>query len=220
MNELNKDTKMIKKIFYIITALLFLAPTQSFGLDCYDFDWWEKATYEDVKKELAMGLDVNGKNTDNEPFLVNAITLADDDIVKLLIESGANVNEPNEQGLTPLMEASIKGKLAIVNLLIKKGADVNAEDEEGVTALSFSTMYSSVDVLQSLLRHGAKVNHTDHNGNTALMYALKYCDFGYRPVIEVLISAGTNLNVVNEDGLNAADMAQKYGKKDILDLLR
>jgi len=232
--KLNGNPKMTNKIFFIITSLLLLSSTQSFGVDYYEFstpaprsetdyynfDWWETATYEDVKKELAMGMDVNGKDADHTPLLVSAITLAADDIVELLIESGADVNEPDEQGLTPLMEASVKGKTAIVNLLIKKGADVNAEDENGVTALSFSTMYSSFDVMQLLLRHGAKVNHTDHDGNTALMYALKYGVLNYRPVIDLLISAGTDLKIVNKDGMNAEDMAKKYNKTDVLDLLK
>ena len=86
-------------------------------------------------------------------------SIADPDIVKMLLDAGADPNYRNYNGSTPLMAMCMAGKLKhlqIVEMLIKAGAEVNATNSIGKTALDECVDDDTSAMAEILLKHGAK----------------------------------------------------------------
>ena len=89
-------------------------------------------------------------------------TLAQDELVKLLLAKGADVNAVDDQGNTALMLAANAGEFQIVASLIDAGANVNAKNKEGLTALGLARESKSAgepsraEILKRLTKAGAK----------------------------------------------------------------
>jgi ankyrin repeat protein len=146
-------------------------------------------------------------NTRGSTALIRAVTNADMEVVKLLLEHGADASLIMADRQTTIMaalagRASEQQALQLIQLLHDAGADVN------VIAL---------------------VNHReDSRGGTALHYAVRK---RYKEVIKKLAEYGIDMNAKDQDGLTALDYTQSRGfmafmalqtpvYKDVADLLR
>jgi len=88
--------------------------------------------------------------------------------------------------------AAARDDLSAVKRLLASGADPNAE--EGVTALMNAAATGSIPIMNELLRAGARVNTTDDSGWTALMYAVQFSKHDDPAIVNLLLSAGANVN--------------------------
>ena len=70
-------------------------------------DWWNPATIEDVKAEIAKGADINGRDPEWTTPLMFAASHADLETVKLLAENKADINARDIHRQTPLMHAAV-----------------------------------------------------------------------------------------------------------------
>jgi ankyrin repeat protein len=146
-------------------------------------------------------------NTRGSTPLIRAVTNADMEVMKLLLEKGADVNLKMADRQTAIMavlagRASEAQALEMIRILHDAGADVN------VVAL---------------------VNHREESrGGTALHYAVRK---RYQQVIKKLAEYGIDMNAKDQDGLTALDYTQSRGfmpfmavqtplYKDVADLLR
>lgn len=137
---------------------------------------------------------------------------------------------------TPLMVAAGKNLVEMVELLIDLGVSMNFMTEAGQSALSCAVGAGAVEACQVLLTRGATIHalptgdnflilaakekrcsmvrfllgqnfladSTGAGGMTALMYAAKNGD---QATFEVLLEAGANIDVVDEEGRNALAFA-------------
>lgn len=96
-------------------------------------------------------------------------------LIKLLLESGANPNLQGERGFTPLMscidgwDRGVRAQAA--QLLLAHGADPNIKNNQGETALSIAAYRGNVRAAQLLLDHGAITNIVDYSGQTPAQIA-------------------------------------------------
>ena|GEM_PF-1009449 len=88
--------------------------------------------------------------------------------------------------------AAARDDLSAVKRLLASGADPNAE--EGVTALMNAAATGSIPIMNELLRADARVNTTDDSGWTALMYAVQFSKHDDPAIVNLLLSAGANVN--------------------------
>ena len=114
---------------------------------------------EAVKKHLADGVSVDGKNDDWTP-LHHAAFGGHKEVAGLLIAEGADVNAETVNDMTPLHLAAFWGHKEIAAQLIAKGADVNAKTNNGETPLDKATNPDNpndTEATADLLRkHGGK----------------------------------------------------------------
>ena len=132
----------------------------------------------------------------------------------LLEYPGLDVNTADENGETPLMLAAIKGRLDWVQTLVKKGARIN---KEGWTPLHYACSGPDKGVAAWLLTQGAEIDSRSPNGSTPMMLAARY---GPYDLAEVLLKAGADASLRNEQGLTAADFAQAAERPDLAKKLR
>jgi ankyrin repeat protein len=97
----------------------------------------------------------------------------------------------NLNGRSPLSEAAYCGWLDVVEVLLGAGADT---DESMRDAMYFSASgYVTREVLRALINAGGDPNATGPDEKTALWRAVY---LGYAEIVEMLINAGANVNVV------------------------
>ncbi len=109
----------------------------------------------EMKRLIAGGADVNGKQIRGEAPLEWAVGGYKLEAVKLLLDHGADVNLKGPNGVTPLLQAVLLSNyehkrdetLAIIKELVARGADMNAKSNNGTSAFDQATTNGRGDVL-------------------------------------------------------------------------
>ena len=143
------------------------------------YNYWKAKDYENIKKAVDAGANVNLPVDDNNPnynetMLSKAVMDRDITAVNFLISLGADVNAKNSNNDTPLHTATFYygGNTKILQILIANGANVNAKGVRNFTPLDmlkFSYQNSppsgrkftqhEVEYMEKLLiQNGAKYN--------------------------------------------------------------
>ena len=110
-------------------------------------------------------------NKDGFSPLLLACYRGNNEVAKLLIETGCNINEKSSMG-TPLMAAVVKGNREIVEYLLLKSANVNLTDDNGTTPLMYAVMFKNRELVMLLLEKNADKTLLDQKGKSAFEYAV------------------------------------------------
>jgi hypothetical protein len=157
-----------------------------------------------------------GSNDAEELF--DAVRLGSETAVRELIKRGAGLNFERKDE-TSLILAIRDKKTAIAKLLLEAGADPNlAESVNGGTPLRWAVQTSNVEIVEILINHyNVDVNFRPKNGVTALHAA---ADFNRDERITVmLLAAGSDANVIDEEGRSPLDLAIMGRKPAIAPLI-
>ena len=199
---------------------------------------------QQVKVILSQKADPNVEDHDSGfrvPVLNAALSNVTDEkasreIALMLIESGANVNTDGSTGFTPLMLAD---DTEVIQLLLKKGADPSL----GTARSGFSTpLHNAVwkpIVTKLLIAAKANINAKTLRGNTPLIEAVSRINQnvdengqiepeseGEKDIlacmesIRLLINAGADLSIKNDQGQTAVSLAKESKYKPLIDLLQ
>ena len=109
---------------------------------------------ETVRLLLQAGANVNALRLgyDNETSLHRALRRPEnEEVVKMLIESGADVEAQDSMGETALAKAVWTGRVAESWLLLKRGADPNAVEAKGNPSLTYIYTADSQTALELVL---------------------------------------------------------------------
>jgi ankyrin repeat protein len=160
--------------------------------------------------------------------LISMATAGNLDEVRLSIEAGVEIDEFCALGHNALMAAAYYGHQPIVKLLLEAGADPDLLSDGddglgyGMSALMFvasSFFASNRDIIaKMLISGGASVDRQSEKGKTAIMYAA-IAGSGYRACVEILIAAGSNLNLRDNRGhtvLTLVAAAENYPMFNLL----
>ena len=139
-----------------------------------------------TKRTPSYGRNVGGRGGDTRggatPFFI-ASSVADLDLMRLLVDTGADPTLATDRHTTPLMAAAGVGSgisgspvpqaqaLEAVKLCLELGNDINAANVEGETALhgaAYRGPQGTEMLLQFLLDKGARINAKNKHGWTAL----------------------------------------------------
>lgn len=126
--------------------------------------------------------------------------------VQRMVEQGACVEAVAEDGTSALMEAACEGHLDVVKVLLLHNANVNAVNASGDTPLHFAVRHNQADVTACLLGNGAFVDARNKKGVTPLMEASWS---GFDKLVQMLLTAGADAELVDEDGAKAATHARE-----------
>lgn len=146
--------------------------------------------------------------------LFEVITDGNLDKIRELIACGVDVNASNEWDVNSVNFAASIGRFNIVNILLQAGANPNL-GEVGSPALLNAAGFGDPEAVEALIKAGANVN-TVMNGRTALMQAVEWAfPPDDRKVVQLLIEAGSDLEIQDEYGNTAVAIAV-YTDKDYL----
>ncbi|KAM9255334.1 protein phosphatase 1 regulatory subunit 12B isoform 1-T1 [Cariama cristata] len=198
---------------------------------------------EEVKRLLGRGARINTTNVDGLTALHQACIDENLDMVKFLVENGANVNQQDNEGWTPLHAVASCGYLNIAEYLIGHGANVAAVNSEGEVPSDIAEEAAMKDLLlEQVKKQGVDLDlarkeeeqqmlqdarqwlnsgriediKQPRTGATALHVAAAK---GYSEVMRLLIQAGFNLNVQDNDGWTPLHAAAHWGVKEACSIL-
>lgn len=161
---------------------------------------------ETVKSLIALGTDVNARDSEGRTPLLLAAHNGHLAVAKVLVDGGADINAecncPNveeEPRWSPLVAAIRKDRKEIVDFLLAKNAEVNRKSGAGDTPLIAAAGQANVEMVQKLLGKGADVNATDQNGWTPLMEAAISSRSTAVDVMAILVEKGANVNGKDND---------------------
>lgn len=163
-----------------------------------------------------LGYDPNFYLPNGDTPLVFAIRMdATTSVNEVLLKSyKINVKVPTIRGETPLMLAAIKGDKALAQKLLEMGAPINAD--YGWTALHYSASTGKHEMTQFLIDKGAEVNARTERGVTPLYMAARIVA---APTVEVLLRAGADKTLCNDQGISPEAIARKRGNSVLADKL-
>lgn len=162
------------------------------------------------------GAYVRKANTYGVTPLYVAARAGDSDATRMLLAAGADANATLPSGETVLMTAARAGNPDVVHALLTGGA-------AGVSLASIAAARAAAHVADSggyapPANPTAAANYAEADarerlyGRTALMIAAAE---GHLRVVELLIEAGSDLDVLDEQGASALTLARDYGQLDV-----
>lgn len=146
------------------------------------------------------GASLTIKDCNRRSILHYAVCSKSNDCVQFLIDSGAEVNEPDLSGHTPLIAAVVVGSADIVGILLTHGADVNVRGPGQETPLLLAASAGYFNVIKNLLDAGADVLAVNRLKETVLHKCQKISHDKRDAILELLVRAGAELNVIDSNG--------------------
>jgi ankyrin repeat protein len=178
---------------------------------------------------IAKGANVDEGGGNNNPLSL-AAKYGHGEIAVLLLDKGASINPTNVSEWTPLLMASAAGHAEIVELLLKRGAKPNFDpNPPGQPPLHAAARTGNPKIVRMLIESGANVNRL-YEGY-ALHATLKR--FWQKPgtyneeddvsrrklVIELLLSAGADVNSLDVEGRTPLRLARELGETELAKFL-
>lgn len=211
------------------TPLHFAVETKN--IDCVRFlqaigaNSMTKDTYGQTPLSIAMnqseamvatliGKDISLQNSDGEsPLHIAVIENANVKKVSFLLSSGFHINKRDKNGNTPLHLAVQLKRSEIIPVLLSNNANVFISNNVGVSPLSF-VLTEGTEYLKnfSLSLH----NKSDAMGDTILHYAAR---LSTAEIVQQLLNDGHNRNAKNLEEQTPLDMAKRWEKAEIVNLL-
>ncbi|WP_101102137.1 ankyrin repeat domain-containing protein [Macromonas bipunctata] len=172
-----------------------------------------------VQQLVRQGFSANAHDAQRNPVLCLAIQHDALHIATWLVrQPGINLEQANTRGETPLMLAAVRGHTALVQTLLEQGAQPN---RPGWTALHYAASHTgdaALAIIGLLLEHSAYIDAESPNGTTPLMMAARY---GLSDAVTLLLQAGADPQLKNQQGLTALDFAREAGRdRDVQQLQR
>ena len=203
-----------------------------------------------VKLLINSGADVNKTTLKHETPLLIAVKNHNNEIAEALIRAGAEINFTDKYDATPLHYASIYGYFDLVDMLLYYNASIDKKTIEGTTPLMASAWAGFDDVSDLLIQNGANMEAKDNvgftpflisalNGDTLLMdllhkngvdiYEKNYSNHNaltisisanHDKATTFLLGLGDKWTAPGRDVIDPYDVASKYRRKDIINILR
>jgi len=163
------------------------------------------------------GADLDLVGTQGNTALITALAFGQSDVASALIQAGTKVNAANKEGFTAFHYAAAHDDLGLVKDLMSREAPLQASAQSGLTPLMIAVTAGRAETVNYLLAQGQDPNALDNHGNNALLLALI---FKHTAVAEILIRAGTDLSLQNEQDETPWQLAAANGDKRIMHLLK
>jgi hypothetical protein len=165
---------------------------------------------------IGAGADVRKANYYGVTALYIAARAGDPVATRMLLAAGADANAALPAGETVLMTAAKAGNAEVVRALLTGGFDgvsLSQLGEARAAARVAEAAGYSLATNPAIATNYADVNARERwYGRTALMLAAAE---GHGDVVELLIEAGSDLNLLDELGASALSLARDYGHLDV-----
>ncbi len=170
---------------------------------------------------LRLGADLEARDTNQAHPLLLAATNDRVDVARLLVAMGADVDALDDRHDTPWLVTGVTGSVPMLEALLPAKPDLGILNRFGGTSLIPASERGHVDYVQRVLQTGIDVNHVNDLGWTALLEAVILGDGGpaHQQVVRLLLDAGSDPDIPDNDGLTAVEHAQGRGHTAIARLL-
>ena len=142
---------------------------------------------------------------------------SDPAVCRVFLDSGADIHTKNEYGRSPLLHACSSGALEVVKMLVEAGAGVRVTDITEWTCLMFAADCGHTETVRYLVGlPEVDVNQQDSEDWTALHHARRDADVVKVDIVQVLIDAGADIEMKDDDGFLPLHYACELGTLDVV----
>lgn len=134
----------------------------------------------------------------------------------LLSRASVRASHPDYVGRSPLFRAAVAKQWGAVRLLASHGASVDPRANDGDYPITLAAKNGCREDVVKLIEIGAHLNSMDGTGRTALSYAAEH---SYFDVTTLLLSAGADASIADEDGWTPFIWASESGWDAGLEML-
>ena len=181
-----------------------------------------------VRRLLAAGADPNSRESGGWTPLHRAASQGHDNVVRLLLPLGADPRAMDDQRATPLEYAVLNRHHTATELLASRDAAFSTSDSSRA-ALAQAARDGDAEDVRFLLSKGVELNSA-WKGLTPLQHAINPRPPGTadrpdarameeRQVVELLLTAGANVEVRDKNGRRPLHLAASFGRVDVAELL-
>ncbi|XP_046326546.2 ankyrin repeat domain-containing protein 50-like [Haliotis rufescens] len=133
---------------------------------------------------------------------------------RILAEGTVDINSRGSNNETPILKAAWQGHHQVVELLVERGADLSVVDVVGDNILHRACDGGHLDIMKLVLTYTTGcVNGKGYCGKTPLMTAV---GSGCREMVELLVSKGADVSLVDNRGDNILHLACDGGHYEIM----
>jgi len=176
----------------------------------------EVGDVESIKKLLAGGAEVNGKNKGGYTALHLAAKRGQAAAAAALLEAKVDIAAASKSGKTALhYVAYYNGNLDLAKLLLDAEAPVNAMDGKNKTPLDYAVSKKRTELAELLRSKGGKTGKELAAAENIFAAA----EVGDLEAIKKHLEGGVDVNAANKGGYTALHMAVRRGQKDAVALL-
>ncbi|XP_015227718.1 PREDICTED: ankyrin repeat, SAM and basic leucine zipper domain-containing protein 1 [Cyprinodon variegatus] len=172
-----------------------------------------------VQQLLDNGMDVETKLSYGWTPLMCAVSLANYNLAKLLLDRGASANFSKDHWTVLMASCSASASedkiVHCVELLLSRSADPNMVDRSQITCLMMAAREGYSKLVNLLVSHGAAINTQDSKGYTALAIAVQY---GREEVVLKLLQLGADKTIRTKNGKSPADLARMFQHRRIMQI--
>ena len=172
--------------------------------------------FETAELLIRAGADIDFGDSHGATPLHYAAVYGYPDIADLLIYYDADISARTTDGSTPLHGSIWAGNTDITDLLLQHGANPDEKDIEGFTPFLLSSYFGDTVVMDMLFKKGIDINAKSNRGYNALALAIALEQKG---AVEYLLRTGSKWSDP-AIGTDPYSVAAKYGRKDIIPILR
>ncbi|XP_067670660.1 serine/threonine-protein phosphatase 6 regulatory ankyrin repeat subunit A-like [Haliotis asinina] len=164
---------------------------------------------------VSKGCDLLTTSHNSNNILHQACVGGDVGIVNYIVSAGiVDINSTGKYGRTPVMVAAEFGHIGVLELLVREGGDVNLRSGAGNTILHTACLGGYVKVVSHVLTTTrVDINARGIKGRTPLMLAAWK---GHQDVFELLVSAGSDVSLVDDGGNNILHVACRGGNVEMV----
>jgi uncharacterized protein len=174
-----------------------------------------------VRESVKQEINVNAQDARGRTALLVAVEGHHLESAKVLLDAGADVNVQDLKMDSPLLLAGAEGTVDIMKLLLKAKPDFSLYNRFGGTPLIPAAERGHVEMVRLLVSTKVDLDHVNHLGWTALLEAIVLSDGGprHQEIVQVLVDAGTNINIADNEGVTPLRHAQNKGFQEIVKIL-
>ncbi|XP_067659906.1 putative ankyrin repeat protein RF_0381 [Haliotis asinina] len=132
----------------------------------------------------------------------------------ILSENMVDINSKNKQGMIPVFMAAEKGHKEVVELLFRSGGDMSLTSRGGSNVLHFACRGGNVDLVKFVLSH--KMTDINSTGRRHLTPVLTAAAEGHKEVVELLVSEGAKVSLLDIRGNSILHLACRGGHVEVV----
>ena len=175
--------------------------------------------FEEVKRLLDEGGDVNAKDIIGVTLLMHASACGKIEVVRLLLDRGADVTAKDNYSNTAMILASKTSHFEVVKLL-----EQAYEDKIKQTSQETSAISSAPNKTQEQSNTETKGNRVSLDSGKDIVKASKFslieaAEKGHLEEVKRLLDEGVNIETKDDDGQTALMKASKNGYTEVVQLL-
>jgi uncharacterized protein len=170
---------------------------------------------------LDAGAQLEVRDHHDRTALLLAATFDHVEVARVLVDRGADPNALDDRHDTPWLVTGVTGSVAMLEVLLPAAPDMTIRNRYGGVSVIPASERGHVEYVRRVVTTGIDVDHVNDLHWTALLEAVILGDGSevYAEIVSILLAAGADPSIADEDGLTSLDHAREAGYDDIVQLL-